>query len=98
MEIDSQYFRIFYKIRSQRSKPHPTLAGIRRSVLRYDEEELGKLRMTAEEDGCAGDANHGVIGRTYTSYRQPEPTIAAIINRALGSTQTVVNVGAGLLV
>jgi len=51
--------------------------------------------MTPNKDGSAGDADYGVIGRSYTSYRQPEPVIAAIIHRALGSAQTVVNVGAG---
>lgn len=46
-------------------------------------------------DGSAGDANYGTIGSGYTSYRQPEPAIAAFIDRALGAAQTVLNVGAG---
>jgi hypothetical protein len=51
--------------------------------------------MQRETDGSAGDANYGTIGRTYSDYRQPEPTIAAIIDRALGAARTVLNVGAG---
>ncbi|MBN9262082.1 MAG: SAM-dependent methyltransferase, partial [Hyphomicrobium sp.] len=46
-------------------------------------------------DGSAGDADYGTIGRDYTSYRQPEPAIAALIARALGAARTVLNVGAG---
>jgi SAM-dependent methyltransferase len=46
-------------------------------------------------DGSAGDADYGAIGRTYASYRQPEPAIAALIVRALGDAETVLNVGAG---
>jgi len=46
-------------------------------------------------DGSAGDANYGKIGVGYTSYRQPERRIAAIICRALEDARTVLNVGAG---
>jgi SAM-dependent methyltransferase len=46
-------------------------------------------------DGSAGDADYGKIGRDYVSYRQPEPAIEALIARALGSAQRVLNVGAG---
>ena len=46
-------------------------------------------------DGSAGDADYGVIGNGYISYRQPEPAIAAFIEKALGTAQTVLNVGAG---
>jgi hypothetical protein len=46
-------------------------------------------------DGSAGDANYGVIGRNYTTYRQPDPTIARQIHRALGDARRVLNVGAG---
>jgi len=46
-------------------------------------------------DGSAGDANYGVIGASYTDYRQPEPGIAARIEAALGSAERVLNVGAG---
>jgi SAM-dependent methyltransferase len=35
------------------------------------------------------------IGGTYTSTRRPDPRIAAVIMRALGSSRTVVNIGAG---
>jgi SAM-dependent methyltransferase len=47
------------------------------------------------DDGSAGDANYGVIGADYTSYRRPEPAIAAAIGQALGRARTVLNVGAG---
>lgn len=46
-------------------------------------------------DGSAGDADYGTIGRDYTSYRQPEPAIAALIARVLGAARMVLNVGAG---
>ena len=46
-------------------------------------------------DGSAGDADYGTIGRDYAGYRQPEPSIEALIGRALGSARTVLNVGAG---
>lgn len=46
-------------------------------------------------DGSARDANYGVIGRSYSRYRQPEPGIAAMISDALGAARTVLNVGAG---
>ena len=46
-------------------------------------------------DGSAGDANYGVIGSTYTQYRQPEPRIAQFIDKALAGARTVLNVGAG---
>lgn len=48
-----------------------------------------------KRDGSAGDADYGTIGRDYTSFRQPEPAIAALILRALGPARTVLNVGAG---
>jgi hypothetical protein len=46
-------------------------------------------------DGSAGDANYGVIGERYAQFRRPDPRIAALIEKALGSAQTVLNVGAG---
>jgi len=46
-------------------------------------------------DGSAGDADYGMIGRDYASYRQPEPAIEALIAFALGSARRVLNVGAG---
>jgi SAM-dependent methyltransferase len=47
------------------------------------------------DDGSAGDADYGVIGGDYVSYRQPEPAIAAAIGHALGGARTLLNVGAG---
>lgn len=35
------------------------------------------------------------IGGTYTTYRRPDPRIAAQISRALGDAKTVADVGAG---
>jgi SAM-dependent methyltransferase len=48
-----------------------------------------------KSDGSAGDADYGTIGRDYASHRQPEPAIEALIDRALGTARTVLNVGAG---
>jgi SAM-dependent methyltransferase len=48
-----------------------------------------------QADGSAGDANYAVIAPGYTSYRQPEPAIAAQIERVLGAARTILNVGAG---
>jgi SAM-dependent methyltransferase len=36
-----------------------------------------------------------VIGRDYARYRQPEPTLAALILAAMGEARTLINVGAG---
>ena len=47
------------------------------------------------QDGSAGDAKYGVIGRGYVGYRQPDPHIAGFITAALGDARTVLNVGAG---
>jgi SAM-dependent methyltransferase len=46
-------------------------------------------------DGSAGDANYGLIGKTYRRYRLPEPAFARAIIAALGDAETVLNVGAG---
>jgi Methyltransferase domain len=46
-------------------------------------------------DGSAGDANYGVIGEHYAQFRRPDPRIAGLIEKALGTAQTVLNVGAG---
>jgi hypothetical protein len=47
------------------------------------------------DDGSAGDANYGAIGPGYTKFRQPEPTIEAMIHAALGDAGKVLSVGAG---
>jgi SAM-dependent methyltransferase len=47
------------------------------------------------DDGSAGDANYGAIGKGYAHFRQPDPRIAAFIHAALGDARTVLNVGAG---
>jgi SAM-dependent methyltransferase len=41
------------------------------------------------------DAKYDIIGSNYAELRKPDPRIAKIINSALGSAQTVLNVGAG---
>jgi hypothetical protein len=46
-------------------------------------------------DGSAGDADYGMIGKGYSAYRRPEPAIARLIEEALGSARTTLNVGAG---
>jgi len=51
--------------------------------------------MARFDDGSAGDADYGSIGRGYASIRQPDPRIEAIVWSALGDAKTVVNVGAG---
>jgi SAM-dependent methyltransferase len=53
------------------------------------------VKLQRHADGSAGDANYGMIGNGYTSYRQPDPAIAGFINRTLGAAQTILNVGAG---
>ena len=50
---------------------------------------------TRSEDGSAGDAAYGLVGAAYTEYRTPEPSIAAVIDTALGGSRTEVNVGSG---
>jgi SAM-dependent methyltransferase len=40
-------------------------------------------------------AKYDIIGSNYAELRKPDPRIARIIERALGSAQTVLNVGAG---
>ena len=46
-------------------------------------------------DGSAGDADYGTIGGGYSTFRRPEPRIAALIEQALSGARTVLNVGAG---
>jgi SAM-dependent methyltransferase len=52
-------------------------------------------QLSRDQDGSAGDANYGAIGRDYARYRRPEPRIAALIHAALGEARMVLNVGAG---
>lgn len=47
------------------------------------------------EDGSAGDADYGVIGVDYRTYRRPEPAFVDAITNALGEARTLVNIGAG---
>lgn len=48
-----------------------------------------------QQDGSAGDADYGTIGGSYAAFRQPEPSILALIEEALGCAESVINVGAG---
>jgi SAM-dependent methyltransferase len=47
------------------------------------------------DDGSAGDADYGAVGATYSTYRRPDPRIAAAVAAALGEAHSVLNVGAG---
>lgn len=47
------------------------------------------------QDGSAGDADYGSIGRTYARFRREDPRIAAAIFAALGVARRILNVGAG---
>ncbi|XBS70166.1 class I SAM-dependent methyltransferase [Acerihabitans sp. KWT182] len=47
------------------------------------------------DDGSAGDANYGAIGRDYSRYRRPDPSVASLIKNALWPARTILNVGAG---
>jgi hypothetical protein len=40
-------------------------------------------------------AKYDIIGNNYAELRKPDQRIARIIENALGSAQTVLNVGAG---
>lgn len=40
-------------------------------------------------------AKYDIIGVNYAELRKPDPRIAAAIQEALGSAETVLNVGAG---
>jgi SAM-dependent methyltransferase len=53
------------------------------------------MDSTRHADGSAGDVDYGRIGPGYASYRQPDPTIAALVVETLGLARTVLNVGAG---
>jgi len=53
------------------------------------------MTVQRRDDGSAGDVDYGSIACSYFSYRQPDPRIKARIERALGTAQTVLNVGAG---
>lgn len=50
---------------------------------------------TRHDDGSAGDANYGAIGKGYAQFRRPDSRIAKLIEQALGAAETVLNVGAG---
>lgn len=51
--------------------------------------------MMRTADGSAGDADYGVIGRSYSDFRRPDPRLARAVWDALGDATTVLNVGAG---
>ncbi len=43
----------------------------------------------------AGDFDYERFGRQYSTVRRPDPRIAALVRRALGSATSLINVGAG---
>ena len=43
----------------------------------------------------AGDTDYARVGSVYSTFRQPEPSIAAQIESYLGAADSVLNVGAG---
>jgi hypothetical protein len=47
------------------------------------------------EAASGGDVDYATVGTGYAARRRPDPTIAASIERWLGSADTVLNVGAG---
>lgn len=51
--------------------------------------------MSRFDDGSAGDADYGAIGRGYASIRRPDPRIERHVLDALGDSRSVINVGAG---
>ncbi|WBU38958.1 class I SAM-dependent methyltransferase [Homoserinibacter sp. YIM 151385] len=51
--------------------------------------------MTRFQDGSAGDADYGTIGKGYASIRRADPRIEQRVWAALGSARRVLNVGAG---
>jgi SAM-dependent methyltransferase len=51
--------------------------------------------MTPFDDGSAGDADYGTIGRGYAEIRRPDPRIERAFWDALGDARSVINVGAG---
>jgi SAM-dependent methyltransferase len=57
---------------------------------------LEKLPSLMDLSSNAGDSDYQATAEAYAHYRQPDPEIAGFITRALGSSQTVVNVGAGI--
>jgi len=59
------------------------------------DEESHSATAGRYNDGSAGDADYGAIGKGYAFYRQPEPSIARQIEDALGDVLTVLNIGAG---
>ncbi len=59
-------------------------------------EDIGRRFLRSRHaDGSAGDANYGVIGSGYTTYRQPDAEIAGFLRKALDGARSVLNVGAG---
>jgi SAM-dependent methyltransferase len=54
-----------------------------------------RSNIVPSADGSAGDADYGVIGANYSSYRVPDDRIARVILAAIDDAETVLNVGAG---
>jgi len=52
-------------------------------------------QMSDSREKGAVSAKYDIIGNTYADLRKPDRRIARIIESALGSARTVLNVGAG---
>lgn len=73
----------------------PVLSAPQIRIFNIATPKRNRILSQRHHDGSAGDANYGIIGSTYTQYRQPEPRIAQFIDTALAEARTVLNVGAG---
>lgn len=56
-------------------------------------DEGGAVELAKEQQN--GDVDYETHGRGYALHRRTDPRISAVVQRALGSARTVLNVGAG---
>jgi SAM-dependent methyltransferase len=67
----------------------------RRAALAFQREHDVCYRTALDAVSNAAGALYNRIGRDYSELRRPDPRIAARISEALGTAETVLNVGAG---
>lgn len=67
----------------------------RRAALAFQREHRVSYREALEAVSGSAGALYNRIGRGYSELRRPDPRIAAHILEALGTAETVLNVGAG---
>jgi SAM-dependent methyltransferase len=67
----------------------------RRAALAYQREHGVNYREALEAVSNSAGVLYNRIGRGYAELRQPDPRIAACILDALGTAETILNVGAG---